>query len=215
MAVEIDIGPIKVIVDQGNFGNYVKFQRGKRWISISTKHWLNLTKHLKKAIKEDFQFQITKDKEIKRTFFEGNHYISLSAAYIFYENKFYTFIHFNEENWQILLDNARKITHLLTNGKAPKCDTCKDVKFVISVDEKRREFDTILSKEKLEKVEEYNMSVQNQLGLSCTYCGGANYLDDIHQCHCHTFNCSFCSPENFCKDCESIIVCVDRHSKSN
>lgn len=215
MAVEIDIGSIKVIMDQGKFGKYVKFQRENRWICLSTTQWLKLTKYVNNVLKEDFLIKFSNDKEMKRVLYQGKHYINLCNVFMLKGTQCFKNINFNEENWQKLMENARKITHWLTNGDAPTCDTCMDIKFAIATDKYGRERETLLSNEKFKMVENDNSSVQNQLGITCTYCGRSNYMAIIDECHCHTFNCAYCSPENFCKDCKSIIVCLDGDSRPN
>ena len=92
------------------------------------------------------------------------------------------------------------------------CDECHGVKTPIHLTVDKQMKKTKLSKRKLASVLEYNVGVQNQLGLMCTYCGVEGYVND--DCHCHKYDCSLCEPDNFCNECLTLTVCDDSKPSS-
>ena len=79
---------------------------------------------------------------------------------------------------------------------------CHNLKRQIVV-KNNRMVETRISQKEVERIHQYNLTVQNQLGAMCTYCG-EEIRDD---CHCHEFNCKTCEPQNFCSTCHVIVVC--------
>ena len=62
-----------------------------------------------------------------------------------------------------------------------------------------------LTKRELVLVLSHNAKVQNQLGLTCIYCGSEGYMQ-TEDCHCHRFDCQHCELDTFFSKCTSLAV---------
>ena len=118
------------------------------------------------------------------------------------DSNFKSYINFNDSEWATLMEAIPAINTVLND--AMDCNVCQNLKRPIYVTKDNRMADTKLTKEQLEDIQEYNIGVQNQLGLTCTYCGVEGYMND--DCHCHRYDCRICEPDNFCTKCHKMIV---------
>lgn len=107
-----------------------------------------------------------------------------------------TYINFNAAEWATFVRCLSEIDEILCPGNLKVCIECLSTKLPHKmVDGKMKA--TELSFEKIKKIESENHTVQNQMALRCTYCGQQHFLD----CHCHKFDCTDCSRQNFCNNC--------------
>ncbi len=188
---------LAISVEKGDYGRYVKIQRNKRWIALSASLWVIINDKMDKLRTVGFVLHLTKAKRLEVIDFQQRRFVS------FIEHKpgsdFKSFINFNDEEWTSLQSKMVNI-----NAALIECDVCHNLKTPITVLDDKRTAETKLSKKKIAKLLEYNLTVQNQMGMMCLYCG-QEMLDD---CHCHEFDCCVCEPQNFCPKCYGLTVCA-------
>ena len=81
------------------------------------------------------------------------------------------------------------------------CDVCKnEMTAVITFNHQMKT--TRLSSNVCKFIIQDNKNIQNPLGRSCHVCGATICTD----CHCHRYDCETCEPDNFCKNCNGILV---------
>ena len=186
---------LKVSVHQGSYGRYIKVHRAGRWISFSASLWKLINKYMNKLRTEGYRLHLTKAKRLEVIRYDARRFVSVV------EEKpgsgFKSFINFNDEEWSNLEAKMENINLALR-----ECNTCHNLKRPIVV-KNNRMVETRISQKEVERIHQYNLTVQNQLGAMCTYCG-EEIRDD---CHCHEFNCKTCEPQNFCSTCHVIVVC--------
>ena len=186
---------LKITVEKGDYGRYVKVQRKQRWIALSASLWNIIHNKMDNLCKDGYVLYLTKTKRLEVISYANQRYVSLV------EHKpgsdFKSFINFNDEEWSCLQAKMGNICAALID-----CDACNNLKRPINVLKNKRTAETKLKPKKVAKLQEYNLTVQNQLGMMCLYCG-AEMHDD---CHCHAFDCEICEPHNFCEKCHALTV---------
>ena len=202
---KIEIGAIKITVEEGKFGRFVKVSRGGRWIAFSCGHWAKIERNLFAATKQDFKLKLTDDKSITRIVYEGRPFISLCKRNIVGDKSYKMYINFSEHDWAMLIGQIRSISQPLKCDVEPDCKVCLDYKLPITLFKGKHMVKTMVSEEKYEQIEQYNLTCENQLGCTCNYCGACNYLD-LDECHCHNYDCYDCHPQHFCDICRNIMV---------
>ena len=202
METTIDINPtLRITVQKGNFGVYVRIQRNRRWICFSKSLWKIITDALVRLQTIGEVMHLTKTKRLEVINFKEQRYVSFVQQRLDSNIKFY--INFNDEEWNKLLENMQTINESIKGCEKSDCDVCKNLKTPIVLQKKTdRKFESKLSKLKRAKLQQYNFTVENPQGLMCLYCGQETQDD----CHCHAYNCFMCEPENFCKKCYEITV---------
>lgn len=185
---------VTVQVMYGSYGGFVKLQRKNRKITLAAKLWMILKKNVKRLQNTGDILYLTKEKRVEVTEFKSKRY----TCFIQEQNNFKTYINFNEDEWTTLLESMEDIK------LSRECDVCHNLKKTTKVTKDNKMTDTKLTKEQLDDVHDWNCGVQNQLGLMCTYCGAAGYMND--ECHCHRYDCKICEPDNYCSSCSSLVI---------
>lgn len=186
-----EISPtLSIKVLKGEFGKYLKVQRKERWISLSASLWkiIDLRKH--ELCYTGYVLHLTKTKRLEVIEYRDVTYISLVEQH----NQFTSHINFNKDEWM-------KLHALDINNALVECDHGQ--KSTIIVDSQKRIPSTLTAKQ-VAQLQKYNCGVQNQLGLMCLHCGSEKY----DNCHCHTYDCKECEPQNFCNKCDELTVSV-------
>lgn len=187
---------LTITVLKGDFGRYVKIQRKNRWIALSASLWKIVGEKMDNLRKTGFVLYLTKAKRLEVINFEEKRYVSLVEQKP--GSDFKSYINFNDEEWTSLQAKMGDISAALI-----ECDVCQNLKRpVVLLKDSKRVTESKLSKKKIAKIQEYNLTVQNQMGMRCQYCG-QEMLDD---CHCHAYDCYICEPQNFCSKCYSLTV---------
>ena len=165
---------LRITVQKGDYGRYVKVQRKQRWIGLAASLWNIIREKMDSLRTEGYVLYLTKTKRLEVLNFANQRYVS------FIEHRagsdFKSFINFNDEEWTSLQAKMGSICAALID-----CNVCNNLKKPITVLPNRRVTESKLKPKKVTKLQEYNMTVQNQLGMMCLYCG-AEMQDD---CHCH------------------------------
>ena len=186
---------LKITVEMGNFGLFVKIYRKQKWISLSKSLWNIIVEKMDKLRTEGYVLYLTKSKRLEVINFANQRYVS------FVEHKqgsdFKSYINFNDEEWISLQAKMGSICAALI-----ECEVCHNLKKPITVLPNKRVKESRLKPKKIAKLEEYNLTVNNQQGIMCLYCGAEVYDD----CHCHQYDCFLCEPHNFCSKCNLITV---------
>ncbi len=186
---------LSISIQKGDYGRYVKVQRKHRWIALSASLWKIISEKMDSLQRNGYVLHLTKAKRLELITFEGRRYVSLVEQKP--GSDFKAFINFNDDEWATLKNEMENICTALVN-----CTLCNNLKKPIVVKNDKRIGDSKLSKKKMLKLQEYNLTVQNQLGMMCLYCG----VEMHDNCHCHAFDCEICEPQHFCPECNVISV---------
>ncbi len=173
----------------------VKVQRKQKWIALSASLWNIIHDKMDKLRTDGYVLYLTKAKRLEVITFANQRFVSLVEHRP--GSDFKSFINFSDEEWISLQAKMGSICAALIN-----CDACNNLKRPILVLQNRRTAETKLKPKKVTKLQEYNLTVENQLGIMCLYCG-VEVHDD---CHCHEYDCFFCEPHNFCAKCHRLTV---------
>ena len=213
---------LTVSVEDVVFGRYIQIKRDGRWICLSASLWKIIHQHLEKLRTIGEVVYLTKSKRLEVINYNDRRYVSFVQVSPYQGIDYKYYINFNDDEWTTLLDIMVKINNMLfcqlprpipligdisdePTSKRNDFNECHGVKRPIHLTVDKRMKKTKLSKKKLATVLEYNVGVQTQLGLMCTYCGVEGYHHD--DCHCHKYDCSLCEPDNFCNECLILTVC--------
>ena len=191
-----------VSVEDGEYGRYIKIKRGEKWLCLSASLWKIINRNLDKLRDVGQVLYLTKEKRLEVISYNGRRYVSFVHKRPYQDSVYTTYTNFNDDEWAMLLEKMNSINTMLND--AMDCNVCQNLKRPIYVTKDNRMAGTKLTKEQLEDIQEYNIGVQNQLGLTCTYCGVEGYMND--ECHCHRYDCNICEPDNFCSCCASMLV---------
>ena len=192
---------LTVIVQKDKYGPYVRIQRKGRWICLSKTLWKIVNDALTRLRTVGEVVHLTKVKRLEVITFKEHRYVSFVQQQPDTNFKFH--IHFNDNEWNTLLVSMRDINDAIKTYDVPNCDVCNNLKTQITLQkDSRRTTESKLSKKKIAKLREFNVNVENQMGMMCLYCG--QQVED--DCHCHEFDCYMCEPQNFCSKCYGITV---------
>ena len=191
---------LTVSVQKGDYGLYIRIQRKNRWMCLAESLWKIILANVQKLQTIGQVLHLTKIKRLEVINYMDKRYVSFVQQRLGFNFKSY--INFNDSEWATLMEAIPAINTVLND--AMDCNVCQNLKRPIYVTKDNRMADTKLTKEQLEDIQEYNIGVQNQLGLTCTYCGVEGYMND--ECHCHRYDCNICEPDNFCSCCASMLV---------
>ena len=186
---------LNISIQKGDYGRYVKVQRKQRWIALSASLWNIIRENIEKLQTDGYVLHLTKMKRLEVINFANQRFVSLIEQRP--DSDFKSFININDGEWSCLQTKMGNICAALID-----CDACNNLKRPIVVLQNKRMAETKLKPKKVTKLEEYNQTVDNQLGIMCLYCG-AEVRDD---CHCHEYDCSVCEPQNFCTKCHVLTV---------
>ena len=191
---------LKVSVQKGDYGRFIKVFRKDRWIGLSPSLWRRIDDNKKRLRHVGYVQYLTKVKRLECVAFNDERYVTLVEHKP--DSEYKNFINFNDKEWDSLLNQMESIKNALVD-----CTECQNLKRPLVVDkETKRMGETSLPQWKVRQIEEYNVTVQNQEGIVCLYCG-----DEIRDgCHCHKYDCKICEPQNFCFECDSMKVYVPR-----
>ena len=191
---------LTVSVQKGDYGLYIRIQRKNRWMCLAESLWKIILANVQKLQTIGKVLHLTKIKRLEVINYMDKRDVSFVQQRL--DSNFKSYINFNDSEWATLMEAIPAINTVLND--AMDCNVCQNLKRPIYVTKDNRMADTKLTKEQLEDIQEYNIGVQNQLGLTCTYCGVEGYMND--ECHCHRYDCNICEPDNFCTKCHNMIV---------
>lgn len=210
---------LSLIVEEGQYGKFVRLQRGKRWICLSAYAWDLFRSSKDKFTNVHFSLKLSDTKEVNVIDFKNKQYVSFHQRTKQGNKTYDSYINLSPDDWCKLVfsmpavDNmmfpsfpAFDVPDTLLPERKPKlreprnyCSECKDEMTAVILRNGRM-------KETNMTHDEYrNVKTSNKYALtkSCEYCGGSSFYQDV--CHCHKFDCKECEPENFCKKCEGIL----------
>ena len=190
---------LKLTVEEGKYGKFVRLTRGTRWMVFSPNMWEKIKISVYHLLDTDFYLRLSSEKDVKAVVFKDRRYVSFHSIYKWQDNVYNTYINLNEDEWQNFINACTKIN---LKKRAANTPTCHDMKKVVLVDGCMKK--TTLNPTALQFVKDNNNSANNQLELMCEYCGLHHGMGDF--CHCHKYNCKDCEPDNFCKTCDELTV---------
>ena len=155
--------------------------------------------NLQKLRNNGYVLKLTKVKRLEVITFMDKRYVSFVQISYHKDNEYKRYSNFNDDEWATLLDEMQNINKLFGE------EECFGIKTSIYLEMDKRMKRSKLTKTQLATVLSHNAKVQNQLGLTCTYCGSEGYMQ-TDDCHCHRFDCQHCDPDNFCSKCTSLTV---------
>ena len=187
---------LSITVQKGDFGRYIKIQRPKRWISLAASLWKIICERKDMLKTPGNVLYLTKAKRLEVILYNDYRYVSLIEQQP--GSEFISRINFKDDEWKGLFSMKGNI-----NAALVECEVCHNMKSpLVLPKDSNRVVETKLSRKRKAKLEEYNLTVENQMGIMCLYCGQETQDD----CHCHAFDCFICEPDNFCSKCYNIIV---------
>ena len=194
---------LKLTVEEGDHGKFVRLTRGTRWIVFSPSLWEKIQTNVYHMNSKNYTLQLTNEKEVNVLEFKDRRYVSFHSIHRYKDNVYDTYINLNEEEWQNCMEAMTKITFSQANPPQDDTPQCHDMKKVVLVNQRMKK--TTLNPTALKCVQDHNNETYNQLDLMCDYCGIYEHMGDL--CHCHKYNCKDCEPDNFCKTCDQLTVC--------
>ena len=199
METSLEISPtLKLMVQMDKYGQYIRIQRKCRWICLSKSLWKIINENLSRLHTIGEVLFLTKSKRLEVLSYKDHRYVSFIQQRP--DSDFKNIINFNDTEWSALLQKLQIINNAL---EEKDCDACHNLKTkIVLLENSNRIRESKLSKSKVAQLEEYNCSVENQMGMMCLYCG--QQVED--DCHCHAFDCYMCEPQNFCSKCYGITV---------
>ena len=192
---------LTVSVEAGKYGSFIRIKRDRKWMCLSASLWMIIHKNLQNLRNNGYVLHLTKDKRLEVITFMDKRYVSFVQISYHKDTEYKRYINFNDDEWTTLLDKMPKINNTLFK----ECEECYGIKTPIYLEVDKRMKRSKLTKKQLATVLSHNATVQNQLGLTCTYCGCEGYMQ-TDDCHCHRFDCQLCEPNNFCSKCTSLTV---------
>ena len=183
---------VKIEVKDGIHGKFIEFSRGKIRINMSPNVWRRFRQAVPELRKEGMEVTLTEKKSVSVTRFKNSLFTTLTTQTTIQPYH----INLGDGHWGALLQVLPKIDAMIAPGPIIDCSDCNNALQVVSLCQGKAK-KTLLSDEELSIVTQNNMSVENQLGIMCDYCGNHVFFD----CHCHKVNCMTCSPDCFCKTC--------------
>lgn len=109
---------LKVSVEPGAFGKFIRFSKTNRWITLNEKTWRFLKNNIP-MLSGTFESQgewgvmLTSAKTIRVGQFKGNSYVCLTGERVFNGKHFESKINLNEEEWKKLLYNQNIIDAMM------------------------------------------------------------------------------------------------------
>jgi hypothetical protein len=186
---------LSISINDGEYGRYIKIHRKQRWIALSASLWNIIKEKMEFLRSHGYVLHLTKTKRLEVITFEGRRYVSFLEQKV--GSPFKSIINLNDDEWAILQKEMDHISNALI-----ECKLCNNLKRSIIIQKDKRIADSTLNKKKVEELKKYNLTVQNQLGMRCLYCG----VESRDDCHCHEFDCEVCEPQNFCLQCHAMTV---------
>ena len=186
------LNDITLDVMDGMGGKYITFSRGKAKICMSPNVWRRFRQAIPELRNEGKKVRLTDRKSVSVGLFNNSLYTTLTAQGMF--SKYH--INLGEGHWKALITVLPQVDKIFSPGPIVSCPKCNNELRVVKLVEGCLQ-KSLLSEERVAEVRKKNMTVENQLGCECEYCGGLWE----YGCHCHKVNCMDCSPECFCDAC--------------
>ena len=191
-------------VKEGKYGLFVVLTQNPRlserkthFITLSPNPWRRFRSNVQKLNEVGYKVELAKEtKYLEVTLYKDNIYRSFSVK----SDKGVAYLNLNETEWSALVNTLPEIDKLICPGPTTPCKTCKSEMKFMKLYNGRLEKSKLTDEER-KRVDDYNRTVENQLGILCDYCGTQCDFD----CHCHRINCRQCSPDCFCSDCGSCL----------
>ena len=163
---------------------------------LSASLWKIIHKNLQNLRNNGYVLHLTKVKRLEVITFKDKRYVSFVQISYHKGKEYKHYINFNDGEWATLLDKMSKINNTLFK----ECKECFGIKTPIYLEVVKQMKRSKLTKKQLATVLSHNAKVQNQLGLTCTFCGCEGYMQ-TEDCHFHRFDCQHCEPNNFYSKC--------------
>ena len=188
-----------VLVSKRQFISFIRIKRDSRRMCLSALLWKIVHKNLQNLRNNGYVLHLAKDKRLEAITFKEKRYVSFVQGHKDKEYKHYN--NFSDDERATFLDKMAKINNTLFK----ECEECYGIKTPIYLDVDKQMKRSKLTRKELATVLSHNATVQNQLGLTCTYCSCEGYMQ-TENFHCHRFDCQHCEPNNFCNKCTSLTV---------
>lgn len=199
---EFNITPdVKISVEDGTFGRFVRLTRRTKWIAFSINLWDKVRQNLSNLKTSGFCLTLSDEKDVKVISFNDKTYVSFHRHCRIKDNIYDTYINLNQDEWESFLKQVDDINRCAFDGMG--CNHCfgKKRKVVLYNGRMKK---TNLTAEQFKSVCDSNMTAYNQLSHLCEFCGGTDFYDE--RCHCHKYDCKDCEPDNFCQACDRCLV---------
>ena len=219
---------LTISVEDGEYGQFVRLQRGHRWFTMSRGQWWKFQQHneMLEAVAAGAKPQqfasilVSETKDVAVIAFKEQSYLSFHTVNKTKDRVFDNYINLSRAEASSLLRELPRINGLLSYDvpdtllpesevkvREPRnyCHVCNDELKAIIVRKDGRTFETRLTSAQRDVIAAGNATVgQTRL---CAYCGDKN-----GQCHCHRYDCSKCEPDNFCSRCQELTVYESKYS---
>ena len=106
---------LSVSVEKGDYGLYIKIQRGEKWISLSASLWSIINRNLDKLRNVDQVLYLTKEKRVEVINFMDRRYVSFVHKKCYQDLEFTYYINFNDDEWTMLLQKINSINSQLNS----------------------------------------------------------------------------------------------------
>ena len=219
---------LTISVEDGEYGQFVRLQRGHRWFTMSRGQWWKFQQHneMLEAVAAGAKPQqfasilVSETKDVAVIAFKEQSYLSFHTVNKTKDRVFDNYINLSRAEVSSLLRELPRINGLLSYDvpdtllpesevkvREPRnyCHVCNDKLKAIIVRKDGRTLETRLTSAQRDAVAAGNATV-GQAWL-CVYCG-----DKDAQCHCHRYDCSKCEPDNFCSRCQELTVYESKYS---
>ena len=219
---------LTISVEDGEYGQFVRLQRGHRWFTMSRGQWLKF-QHYNEMLEavaagaKPQQFAsilVSETKDVAVIAFKEQSYLSFHTVNKTKDRVFDNYINLSRAEVSSLMRELPRINGLLSYDvpdtllpesevkvREPRnyCHVYNDELKAIIVRKDGRTFETRLTSAQRDIIAAGNATVGQT--RPCAYCGDKN-----GQCHCHRYDCSKCEPDNFCSRCQELTVYESKYS---
>ena len=101
---------LKLTVEEGDYGPFVRLTRGKKWIVFSPKLWEKIQTNVYHLLDTNFELRLTNEKEVKAVVFKDRRYVSFHCIQKWKDNVYDTYINLNEDEWASFMEAMAKIS---------------------------------------------------------------------------------------------------------
>ena len=100
---------LRVSVEDGEYGRYIKIKRGEKWLCLSASLWKIINHNLDKLRDVDQVLYLTKEKRLEVINYMDKRYISFIHKTFYQDSEYTHYINFNDDEWSMLLERMNSI----------------------------------------------------------------------------------------------------------